>query len=62
VLVLSRKPNERITIKDNHGNEIKLCLVRISKTGVSARIGIEAPREWNIVRDELKTEVQSCPQ
>jgi carbon storage regulator CsrA len=62
VLVLTRRANERITIKDNRGNEIKLCLVRISKTGVSARIGIEAPRDWNIVRDELKTEVQSCPQ
>ena len=62
MLVLTRRANERITIKDNRGNEIKLCLVRISKTGVSARIGIEAPRDWNIVRDELKTEVQSCPQ
>jgi carbon storage regulator CsrA len=61
VLVLSRKPNERITITDDHGNEIRLCVVRVNKTG-SVRIGIEAPREWNIVRDELKTEVQSCPQ
>lgn len=47
MLVLSRKPGERILIGDN----VAITVVRIGPSNV--RIGIEAPREFEIVREEL---------
>ena len=47
MLVLSRKPGERILI----GDDIAVTVVRIGPNNV--RIGIEAPRSMNIVREEL---------
>jgi carbon storage regulator len=47
MLVLSRKTSERIRI----GDEIVVTIVRIGPNSV--RIGIEAPRDTNIVREEL---------
>jgi len=46
MLVLSRKQGESIQIGDN----IKIHIV---KTGNSVRIGIDAPRNVNVVRSEL---------
>ena len=47
MLVLSRKPGERILI----GDDIAVTVVRIGPNTV--RLGIDAPRTMNIVRDEL---------
>jgi len=47
MLVLSRKAGERILIGDN----VAITVVRIGPNSV--RIGIDAPRDMNIVRDEL---------
>jgi len=47
MLVLSRKPGERILI----GDDVVVTVVRIGPNNV--RVGIEAPRELNIVREEL---------
>jgi carbon storage regulator len=47
MLVLSRKPGERILI----GDDIAVTVVRIGPNTV--RLGIDAPRSMNIVRDEL---------
>jgi carbon storage regulator len=47
MLVLSRKPGERILIGDN----VTVTIVRIGPNNV--RLGIEAPRQLNIVREEL---------
>ena len=47
MLVLSRKPGERILIGDN----VTVTIVRIGPNNV--RLGFEAPRELNIVREEL---------
>ena len=47
MLVLSRKPGERILV----GDDIAVTVVRIGPNNV--RIGIEAPRSMNIVREEL---------
>ena len=47
MLVLSRKPGERILI----GNDVKVTIVRIGPNSV--RIGIDAPGDMNIVREEL---------
>ena len=47
MLVLSRKSGERIHIGEN----ITVTIVRIGPNNV--RIGIDAPRDLNIVREEL---------
>jgi carbon storage regulator len=47
MLVLSRKTSERILI----GDDIAVTIVRIGPNSV--RIGIEAPKSMNIVREEL---------
>ncbi len=48
MLVLSRKVGERILI----GDDIQITVVRVSQNTV--RIGVEAPRNYQIVREELK--------
>lgn len=52
MLVLSRKPGEKILI----GEQITVTIVRIGPNTV--RLGIDAPRDMNIVREEL---CQSAP-
>lgn len=52
MLVLSRKPGEKVLI----GDQISVTIVRISGGGV--RIGIEAPMELPIVREELKQKME----
>ena len=47
MLVLSRKVGEAIQV----GEDIRITLVRIGPNTV--RIGIEAPRDVNVVRSEL---------
>jgi carbon storage regulator len=47
MLVLSRKPGEKIFI----GEDIEITIVRIGPNTV--RIGVTAPREMRIIRDEL---------
>ena len=48
MLVLSRKVGERVWIGEN----IAITIVKVSGGGV--RIGIEAPAEIPVVREELK--------
>lgn len=48
MLVLSRKIGERILI----GDDIAITVVRI--TGGGVRLGIEAPNELPVIREELK--------
>ncbi len=47
MLVLSRKPSQRILI----GKDVTITVVRIDRNQV--RIGIDAPAEVSILRDEL---------
>ncbi|HZZ70638.1 MAG TPA: carbon storage regulator [Pirellulales bacterium] len=49
MLVLSRKVGERILI----GDHIAITVVRLAQGGV--RLGIEAPSDLIVVREELKT-------
>jgi carbon storage regulator len=56
VLVLSRKIGERILI----GDKIAVTVVKIGHGGV--RIGIEAPPELAVVREELATAVRRAEQ
>ena len=53
MLVLSRKVGERIWI----GDEIAITVVRLTSGGV--RIGIEAPKELAVVREELKQKIEA---
>lgn len=52
MLVLSRKVGERIWI----GDKISVTVVRI--TGGGVRLGIDAPSELPVVREELKTKMR----
>jgi len=64
MLVLGRKGGEGVTITAPNGDEIHVVLlkpsVRRTSNGVEmstiGRLGIECPREYEIVRDELLTE------
>lgn len=53
MLVLSRKAGERIWI----GDDISVTVVRI--TGGGVRIGIEAPHEMPVVREELREKMEA---
>lgn len=60
MLVLSRKVGERVLI----GDKVVVTVVRIGPNAV--RLGIEAPQDLNIVREELTdpnipTGVVPCP-
>jgi carbon storage regulator len=50
MLVLSRKQNERIRV----GDSVVVTVVRVS--GDKVRIGIEAPADVRVLRDELEDE------
>lgn len=52
MLVLSRKVGERIWVGEN----IAITVVRI--TGGGVRLGIEAPAEMPVVREELKARIE----
>lgn len=52
MLVLSRKTGERIQI----GDQIVVTVVRIGPNSV--RIGIEAPRDMQVLRDELHSQTE----
>lgn len=52
MLVLSRKVGQRILV----GDQITVTVVRISGGGV--RLGIEAPAEMPVIREELHDRLQ----
>ena len=56
MLVLSRKIGERILI----GDKIAITVVKIGHGGV--RIGVEAPTELAVVREELALELERAEQ
>jgi carbon storage regulator len=56
MLVLSRREHERIRL----GDSIVVTVVRIA--GDRVRLGIEAPSDLLVLRDELKPGEQSAPQ
>ena len=55
MLVLSRKVGEKILIGDN----ISVTVVRVAQGTV--RIGVEAPEELPIVREEIKDQQRTGP-
>jgi len=55
MLVLSRKVGEKILI----GDKIAVTVVRVTQGSV--RIGVEAPIELPIIREEIKTRLETPP-
>ncbi len=51
MLVLSRKRDESIILKDENGEEVRVTVVRIDANKV--RLGIEANNSTTILRSEL---------
>nr|WP_146453032.1 carbon storage regulator [Bythopirellula polymerisocia] len=56
MLVVSRKIGERILI----GDEIAVTVIKVGSGGV--RIGIEAPKELPVVREELAIQLREAEQ
>jgi len=56
MLVLSRKKNESIVIKGDSG-DIRIVVVEMDKGKI--RLGIDAPRGYQIVREELIHEIRN---
>ena len=54
MLVLSRKPNQKINI----GSEITITVVKVR--GNVIRLGIEAPRDIRVVRSELELKINDA--
>lgn len=54
MLVLSRKVGERILV----GDHIRITVVRLTNGGV--RLGIEAPNEMPVLREEVKLNQQAA--
>ncbi len=57
MLVLSRKKNEGILIKGKDG-DIRIVLIEVEKGKI--RLGIEAPRGYSILREELIQEIEGA--
>lgn len=51
MLILTRRPGESFFINTPSGD--KIVITNIEMKGRQARIGINAPPEYNIVREEL---------
>jgi carbon storage regulator len=52
MLVVSRKVGERVLI----GDQISVTVIKVGSGGV--RIGIQAPKEMPVVREELATQMR----
>lgn len=63
MLVLSRRPNEKIVLHDAHGLKITITLLGRAE-GAQTRLGIEAPSGVQVDREEVylrKLEEKSAP-
>ena len=61
MLVLSRRRDEAIVIRNRFGVEIRVLVVDVR--GNKVRLGIEAPRDVSIVREEAQKHgaaVEAC--
>ena len=56
MLVITRREGESITVISPDGMEIEITLVQ---DGTAARIGIQAPPDYKILRTELLEEAQN---
>ena len=53
MLILTRRRDEAIVIRNRFGTEIRLLVVDVK--GNKVRLGIDAPADVNIVREEVRS-------
>lgn len=53
MLVITRKPDQSITLRHPDGTQITVTVCK--NRGGSVRVGIDAPAEWLIRRTEIDT-------
>lgn len=53
MLILTRKPGERIFIMDEDMREVKMCITLNSINGGQASLGIDADKKYTILREEV---------
>lgn len=61
MLVLTRRQNEAIVMRDRSGTEIRLIVVDVR--GGKVRLGFEAPLEIEIAREEVssrESKIEAC--
>ena len=56
MLVITRREGESITVISPDGMEFKITLIQ---DGKAARIGIQAPKDYKILRTELLEEIEN---
>jgi sRNA-binding carbon storage regulator CsrA len=58
MLAISRRRDESVIIRDPHGTEITVRVLEIKEDSYGRRVilGLTAPREWPICREELQAE------
>lgn len=59
MLVLSRRVGERVRIRAPDGTLLWIMLVDVDPR--KARVGIEAPRDWDVRREELLPPGERAP-
>lgn len=52
MLVLSRRRNEQLIIETPTGERVTITVTDLRQ--ISAKLGIDAPRSWRIIRKELE--------
>ena len=58
MLVLTRKRDEAIVMRNRFGTEIRLVVVEVK--GNKVRLGIEAPLDVSIAREEVDRRAAEC--
>jgi carbon storage regulator len=58
MLILSRKPNESLVILDSDGKTARVIISVLAVEGDKVKLGISAPREVGILRQELWQSMQ----
>ncbi len=59
-LVLTRHEGERLCVLLPDGREIWICLVRVNPLAMAARIGINAPEDVQVHREEFYEEIKTA--
>lgn len=57
MLILTRRPSERLIIDDGNGNEIEVAVLGIN--GNQVRIGVNAPKHIAVHRQEIHRRIQA---
>lgn len=63
MLILTRKKNQKIVVRTKRGERLDLMVVDIDTQGRgSVRLGVDAPKDWSIHREEIDRKVNNATQ